>query len=118
MPTPQKKDHSLRNQIVLSLFSAIVGGLISWSIVVATRHEQTTTELQRAQADAARAVGVQLESRLQRLETTVEDAHRRIDGIQLLPPPVRQMVSYTASTRKLLRRTSTMLWSAFRMVPA
>jgi len=85
MAQPIKKDHSLRNQILLSLFSAIIGGLISWVIVLATRHEQTATELQKAQADAALAAGKQLESRLQRLESTVEDAHRRIDGIEFTP---------------------------------
>jgi hypothetical protein len=85
MPPPIKKDHSLRNQILLSLFSAIIGGLISWVIVLVTRHEQTATELQKAQADAALAAGTQLEFRQRSLESTVEDAHRRIDGIQFTP---------------------------------
>jgi hypothetical protein len=85
MNHPVKKDHSVRNQILLALFSAIVGGLISWVIVLATRHEQTAEEAQKAQAEARQAAGVQLESRLVRLEATVEDAHRRIDGIKLVP---------------------------------
>jgi hypothetical protein len=87
MEPQAKKDHSLRNQVVLSLFSAIIGGLISWAIVQATRHQQTETDAQKAQAEGQRTAGVQLESRLLRLETTIEDAHRRIDGIQFTPAP-------------------------------
>ena len=85
MNQPTRKEQSLRNQVLLALFSAIVGGLISWLIVQATHREQTSDELQKAQAEARRAAGAQLESRLLRLEATVEDAHRRIDGIQFVP---------------------------------
>jgi hypothetical protein len=57
MTTSGRKAHPLRTQILLSLFSAIIGGLISLGIVQLTRHQQTETEAQKAQAEAATVAG-------------------------------------------------------------